>query len=83
MSEPINQPPLWCRNSTCPATHEAFDDEGVCQSCETHNILREWNITIQFPVLRAYSEQEALARFIHAVGTDSRDILHHIHAERA
>jgi hypothetical protein len=33
-------------------------------------------------VLRAYTEAEALARFIHAVGTDSRDILHHIHAER-
>jgi hypothetical protein len=34
-------------------------------------------------VLRAYTEAEALARFIHAVGKDSRDILHHIHAERA
>lgn len=82
MSEPINQPPLWCRNPECPATHEAFDDEGVCQSCETHNILREWGITIQFPVLHAYTEAEALARFAHAIGKDPSKIFQYITAER-
>ena len=55
----LNQLPLWCRQ--CGDTYESFDDNGVCLTCETPNVLSLHNATVEIAV-PAYTAEEARAR---------------------
>lgn len=80
MSEPINQLPLWCRQ--CNATYESFDAEGVCEVCETPNVLGGWNISVQFPTLTGYTYDEAIARLLVALQQDPTQFFNNVTVER-
>lgn len=56
----INQLPLWCRG--CGSTYEAFDDDGKCTGCETHNVMMRHQFAVLVPV-DGYEINEARADF--------------------
>jgi hypothetical protein len=57
----LNNYTLWCRQ--CGATYEEIDKEGVCQKCETPNVLSRHNVIVILPV-DAYSIDEARAQVV-------------------
>lgn len=55
----INNYTLFCRKCNAPWQH--INDEGVCEICETSNILESFKFSIEFPHL-GYSVDEAVAQ---------------------
>ena len=55
----INNYTLFCRQ--CNATWQDINEQGVCEICETPNILESYKFSIEFPHL-GYSVQEAIAQ---------------------
>lgn len=55
----LNTYPLWCRE--CGATYDDMNVEGICQKCDTPNLLGLHHVFIVVPV-EAYSQDEAKAR---------------------
>lgn len=78
MNQPLpNQPGLWCR--VCSASHDSFDADGVCDVCETPNVARFWRIS--FPIVSAYTPEEALMTLQEAMELDAESVLGNMNIE--
>lgn len=72
-----NQPGLWCRE--CSASSDSFDEDGVCDVCETPNIARVWRIS--FPLVAAYTPEEAFSTLQQALEDDIETIIGNMNIE--